>query len=180
MSQGKVTLPLYFLSLGGSTQVQEGAVFCKSPRIPASSRRPGLSQRGALVGQATHWLRKAKRYLMTTMTTRGRVMRICWIWCTLSAGFSSSVTKGAFFFRASFILTDPCKHLQAYLQGLCGSDSKESACNARHLGSVPALGRSPGGGHGNPLQYSGLERAWQPTPVFWPGESLWTEEPSRL
>ena len=33
---------------------------------------------------------------MTTMTTRGRVMRICWIWCTLSAGFSSSVTKGAF------------------------------------------------------------------------------------
>ena len=96
MSQGKVTLPLYFLSLGGSTQVQEGAVFCKSPRIPASSRRPGLSQRGALVGQATHWLRKAKRYLMTTMTTRGRVMRICWIWCTLSAGFSSSVTKGAF------------------------------------------------------------------------------------
>ena len=23
-------------------------------------------------------------------------------------------------------------------------------------------------------------RAWQPTPVFWPGESLWTEEPSRL
>ena len=157
MSQGKVTLPLYFLSLGGSTQVQEGAVFCKSPRIPASSRRPGLSQRGALVGQATHWLRKAKRYLMTTMTTRGRVMRICWIWCTLSAGFSSSVTKGAFFFRASFILTDPCKHLQAYLQGLCGSDSKESACNARHLGSVPALGRSPGGGHGNPLQCSCLE-----------------------
>lgn len=28
---------------------------------------------------------------MTTMTTRGRVMRICWIGCTLSAGFSSSV-----------------------------------------------------------------------------------------
>lgn len=93
--QGKVNLPLYFLSLGGCTQVQEGSMFCKSPRTPPSPRRPGLSQRGALV-QATHWLRKAKRYLMTTMTTRGRVMRICWIWCTLSAGFSSSVTKGAF------------------------------------------------------------------------------------
>ena len=28
--------------------------------------------------------------------------------------------------------------------------------NARDLGSVPGLGRSPGGGHGNPLQYLGF------------------------
>ena len=34
-----------------------------------------------------------------------------------------------------------------------GTDSKESACNVGNLGSVPELGRSPGGGHGNPLQY---------------------------
>ena len=38
-----------------------------------------------------------------------------------------------------------------------GSVGKESACNAEDLGSVPGLGRSPGGGHGNPLQYSCLE-----------------------
>ena len=38
-----------------------------------------------------------------------------------------------------------------------GSDSKESACNAGDLGSVPGWGRSPGGGHSNPLQYSCLE-----------------------
>ena len=38
-----------------------------------------------------------------------------------------------------------------------GSDGKESACNVRDLGSIPGLGRSPGGGHGNPLQYSCLE-----------------------
>ena len=38
-----------------------------------------------------------------------------------------------------------------------GSDGKESACNAGDLGSIPGLGRSPGGGHGNPLQYSCLE-----------------------
>ena len=38
-----------------------------------------------------------------------------------------------------------------------GSDSKESACNAGDLGSIPGLGRSPGGGYGNPLQYSCLE-----------------------
>ena len=52
-----------------------------------------------------------------------------------------------------------------------GSDSKESACNARDLGSISGLGRSPGEGHGNPLQYSWLENtmdrgAWQAT-VRW-------------
>ena len=38
-----------------------------------------------------------------------------------------------------------------------GSDSKESACNARDLVSTPGSGRSPGEGNGNPLQYSCLE-----------------------
>ena len=33
----------------------------------------------------------------------------------------------------------------------------ESAYNAGDLGSIPELERSPGGGHGNPLQYSCLE-----------------------
>ena len=37
-----------------------------------------------------------------------------------------------------------------------GSDGKESACNAGDLGSIPGLGRSPGGEHDNPLQYSCL------------------------
>ena len=40
---------------------------------------------------------------------------------------------------------------------LGGSDSKESAYNARDQGSIPGLGRSSGGGHGNPLKYSCLE-----------------------
>ena len=40
---------------------------------------------------------------------------------------------------------------------LGGSDSKESTSNAGDLGSPPGLGRPPGGGHGNPLQYSCLE-----------------------
>jgi len=51
---------------------------------------------------------------------------------------------------------------------LDGSDSKESAQNAEDMDSVPGLGRSPGGGNGNPLQYSYLENsmdrgAWQAT-----------------
>ena len=32
-----------------------------------------------------------------------------------------------------------------------GSDGKESACNVGDLGLTPGLGRSPGGGHSNPL-----------------------------
>ena len=38
-----------------------------------------------------------------------------------------------------------------------GSYGKEPACNVGDLGSVLELGRSPGGGYGNPLQYSCLE-----------------------
>jgi len=37
------------------------------------------------------------------------------------------------------------------------SVGKESACNSGDLGSIPGLGRSPGEGNGNPLQYSCLE-----------------------
>ena len=36
---------------------------------------------------------------------------------------------------------------------------KESACNAGDLGSILGLGRSPGEGNGNPLQYSCLENS---------------------
>ena len=46
------------------------------------------------------------------------------------------------------------------------SYGKESACNAGDVGSIPGLGRSPGEGNGNPLQYSCLGNlmdrgAWQ-------------------
>ena len=44
----------------------------------------------------------------------------------------------------------------------------ENAEDMKDEGSIPRLGRSPGGGHGNPLQYSYLENpidrgAWQAT-----------------
>ena len=40
-----------------------------------------------------------------------------------------------------------------------GSDGKEFTCNAGDLGSIPSVRKIPGGGHGNPLQYSCLENA---------------------
>ena len=48
-----------------------------------------------------------------------------------------------------------------------GSEGKVSACKAGDLGLIPGLGRSPGEGNGNPLQYSCLKIPW-------------TEKPGRL
>ena len=46
--------------------------------------------------------------------------------------------------------------------------AKNLPANAGDTGSIPGSGRSPGGGHGNPVQYSGLENlmdggAWRAT-----------------
>ena len=38
-----------------------------------------------------------------------------------------------------------------------GSDGEKSVCNAEDLGSIPGLGRAPGEGNSNPLQYFCLE-----------------------
>ena len=56
-----------------------------------------------------------------------------------------------------------------------GSDGKASASSVGDQGSIPGLGRSPGEGNGNPLQYSCLENsidwgAWQAT-VHWGAKS---------
>ena len=52
--------------------------------------------------------------------------------------------------------------------GASGKELPENAGDIRDMGSVPGWGRSPGEGHGNPLQYSCLETpmdrgAWQAT-----------------
>ena len=77
-----------------------------------------------------------------------------------------------------------------------GSDSRESVCNAGDPGSIPGVGRSPGEGNGNPLQYSCLENPmdrgtwqlytdhgvgknqtllsdWSTTIVIWGGNVTW-------
>ena len=58
-----------------------------------------------------------------------------------------------------------CKAVQWFgLSFPGGSDSKESACNAGGSGLIPGLGRSPGEGNGNPLQYSCLEKSMDRRP----------------
>ena len=52
--------------------------------------------------------------------------------------------------------------LKGYALGFpCGSAGKESASNARDLGLIPGLGRSPEEGKSYPLQYSGLENSME-------------------
>ena len=48
---------------------------------------------------------------------------------------------------------------------------KESTCNVGDLGSIPGLGRCPGGGHSNPHQYSCLENPRGPRSLS--GYSPW-------
>ena len=62
----------------------------------------------------------------------------------------------------------PCKEFNGTFAFPGSSEIKESACNAGDVGLIPGLGRSPGEGNGNPLQYSCLEnpmdrRAWWAT-----------------
>ena len=47
--------------------------------------------------------------------------------------------------------------LMGFPGGSVGKETAYSPGDARDMGSIPGMGSSPGGGHGNPLQYSCLE-----------------------
>ena len=83
------------------------------------------------------------------------VSREQWCW----VGSSRSVGHGGFVQRTLHSLVmHPSRQQSDHINRQYGdSDGKEFACNAGSQGSIPGLGRSPGGGHGNPLQYSCLE-----------------------
>ena len=50
-------------------------------------------------------------------------------------------------------------HTPVFLGFPGGTDGKESTHNPANLGSIPGLGRSPGGRKGYPFQYCGLENS---------------------
>ena len=87
------------------------------------------------------------------------------IWCNLQSKWihSTKIWILQLTFNFQYCLKE--RYTTRYFPG--GSDSKASACNVGDLGSIPGLGRSPGEGNGNPLQYF----AWK---------IPWTEEPGRL
>ena len=89
--------------------------------------------------------------------------------------FSDSCVKGQAFLKTIFPLKTSTPLQKFLLESLKlssglpgGSVAKESVCNAGDAGLIPGLGRSPGEGHGNPLQCSCLENpmgrgAWRAT-----------------
>ena len=65
-------------------------------------------------------------------------------------------------------ITGLLTHAEGFPSGVMVKNPPANAGNIRDTGSIPGWGRSPGGGHGNPLQYSCLEKpidrgAWQAT-----------------
>ena len=95
---------------------------------------------------STNWHRNCFLKWSETMWVPGHRNFLCLLFLVYGEQASASMT-----FRASLV----------------AQMVKASACNAGDLGSIPGLGRSPGEGNGNPLQYS----CW---------EIPWTEEPGRL
>ena len=85
-------------------------------------------------------------------------------WSPYRDACTSGVVQGnPLAYRKNLFLFQPFKKLCMYTvihRGFPGgSDGKESACSAGGPGLIPGLGRSPGEGNDNPLQYSCLENS---------------------
>ena len=82
-------------------------------------------------------------------------------WCAAVRGVSKSQTQLSDWTTTLYciwnLLFQSWAHTVSILGFPGGSDRKASACNVGDPGSIPGLGRSPGEGNGNPLQYSCLE-----------------------
>ena len=91
-------------------------------------------------------------------------IRLPTYWSSSSSNNPSNEYSGSISFRIDWF------DLRAVQGFPSSSDGKESACNARDLGLIPGLGRSPGEGNSYPFQYPGLENSmdkgvWQLQPM---------------
>ena len=87
--------------------------------------------------------------------------------CAVMLGELTDQWKGIYVFRERPLVS---YHLKSLQERIC--------LNAEDQGSIPGLGTSPGGGHGNPLQYSRLENpmdrgAWWATVHEVPKSWMW-------
>ena len=98
------------------------------------------------------------RWLSHTCWASSLVLEKCWVWTVMSPDCNCQPAE-------ELSTTADAETRQRWGNTVCslcrgflgGSDGKESACNARDLGSTSGSVRSPGEGHGNPLQYPCLE-----------------------
>ena len=102
----------------------------------------------------------------TTLPPEGSV-KISLIWQTLGSSTLLQLLQMTHFYSFSWLSNIP---LYIYIFGLplLAQMVKNPPANARDLGLIPGLGKSPGEGQGNPLQYSCLEYpmdrgTWQAT-----------------
>ena len=96
-----------------------------------------------------------------------------WIAMPFSRGSSRPGRSGSPTLQADSLPSElPGKPIFTYamptISDASGREPSAIAGDKRHMGLIPGSGRSPGGGHGNPLQYSCLENpmdkgAWQAT-----------------
>ena len=120
-------------SLGGEDPLEEEmATHCSilAWKIPWTEGPGGLQSMG--LWRARH------KWALTAHSTRVTKIRIC--------------------FRGDLFL-GKCFPLMFWTSLVTQTSRKESACNAGDLGLIPGLGRSPGEGNGNLLQYSCLENS---------------------
>ena len=102
------------------------------------------------------WLYVSESMLFNKLSVSYSGVRIALIWAgqsmAININFYVCVRRNLCMFFSVFVQT------YVWKMGFPGgSEVKASACNAGDLGSIPGLGRSPGEGNGNPLQYSCLE-----------------------
>ena len=123
-------------------------------RLPCPWDSPGKN-----TGVGCHSLHQCMK-----VKSESEVAQSVWLLATpWSAAYQSPPTMG--FSRQEYWGGLPLPSLRCKLSS--GKEPAYQCRRLRYVSSVPGSGRSPGGGHGNPLQYSCLE-------------SPWTEEPGRL
>ena len=118
---------------------------CCEPRVAQASARKKVKEAPADLARLLHVLAPCGFW------------RSCvWTWGSqFSRGQQGIKRQGVAFWKGFVICVLGSFNPSLGFPG--GSPGKESACNTGELGSIPGLGRSHGGGHGNPLQYSCLE-----------------------